>query len=52
MWSLILKVKGAEASACEITKIPTLSKISSYQFLPILLEGTNHEQSLQNNHSS
>ena len=28
---------------------PTLSKIINYQFLFILLEGTNHEQSSQNN---
>ena len=31
---------------------PTLNKIISYQFLLILLEGTNYEQSSQNNHST
>ena len=31
--------------------IPTLNKIISYQFLLILLEGTNHEQSSQSNES-
>ena len=29
--------------------IPTLIKIISYQFLLTLLEGTNHEQTSQNN---
>ena len=29
--------------------IPTLNKFISYQFLHILLEGVNHEQSSQNN---
>ena len=28
--------------------MPTLNKIASYQFLHILLEGINHEQSSQN----
>ena len=32
--------------------IPTLSKIISYQFLLIFLEGKNHEQSCQNNQST
>ena len=32
--------------------MPTSGKISSYQFLLILLEGKNHEQSLRNNQST
>ena len=32
--------------------MPTLHKISSYQFLLILLEGGNHEQSSQDNQST
>ena len=32
--------------------IPTLNKFISYQFLLVLLEGANHEQSSQNNYST
>ena len=32
--------------------IPTLNKFITYQFLLILLEGANHEQSSQNNFST
>ena len=32
--------------------IPTLNKISRYQFLLIQLEGKNHKQSSQNNQST
>ena len=32
--------------------IPTLNKISSYQFLLIQLEGESHKQSSQNNQSA
>ena len=46
--SLKLKTKEQKYKFVELL-IPTLNKLISFQFLLILLEGANHEQSLQNN---
>ena len=51
IWSLELKTERMEVSVYGI-QISTLHKISSYQFILILLDGTNYEQSSQNNQSS
>ena len=46
-----LKYKELKYKYVELL-IPTLNKISRYQFLLIQLEGKNHKQSSQNNQST
>ena len=48
MESQIKNKKNRSINFVELLK-PTLNKFISYQFLHILLEGVNHEQSSQNN---
>ena len=48
MMSQIKSKKNRSIKLVELL-IPTLNKFISYQFLHILLEGVNHEQSSQNN---
>lgn len=44
------KIKNKEKRKYNfVDLIPTLNKMSRYQFLFILLEGTNHEQPSRNN---
>ena len=45
------KKNGSRCKFVELL-IPTLNKIISYQFLLILLKGTNYERSSQNNQSA
>ena len=51
IWSLKLKTKRTKVEICGMP-ILTFHKIISCQFLLILLEGANHEQSSQNNQST